>query len=288
MLERLGDKVRKRLREWTLGQAQEIVGHKVDENIQALARVENEYGNDPFGFNLDFALAAVAPLVWLYRNYFRVQVTGVEKVPKGRVLLVSNHSGQLPLDGAMIGVSMLMEAKPPRAIRSMVEKWVPTLPYVSTFMARVGQIVGTPENCRRLLLKDEAILVFPEGIRGLGKMWPQRYRLQEFGLGFMRLALETNTPIVPVAVVGAEEQAPALFNLKPLAKILGMPYLTLTPTVVPLPLPSKYHIYFGDPLTFTGRPDDEDAELDKKVREVKDTIQQMLNKGLEQRTGVFF
>lgn len=284
MLEQLGDKVKQELREWT----ERMVGPERKERLSALARTGNEYGVDPFGFNLDYSLSALAPFFWLYRHYHRVETYGIEKVPKGRVLLISNHSGQLPMDGAMIGVSLLLEADPPRAIRSMVEKWVPTLPYVSTFMARVGQIVGTPENCRRLLEADEAILVFPEGVRGLGKLWPQRYQLQDFGLGFMRLALETDTPIVPIAVVGAEEQAPALVDVKPLAKLLGFPTFPLTVTGMPLPLPTKYRIYFGDPLHFTGRADDEDSELDKKVRTVKSAIQAMLNQGLKERQGVFW
>jgi 1-acyl-sn-glycerol-3-phosphate acyltransferase len=284
MLEQLSDKVKQELREWT----ERMVGPERKERLQALARTGNEYGVDPFGFNLDYSLSALAPFFWLYRHYHRVETFGVEKVPKGRVLLISNHSGQLPMDGAMIGVALLLEADPPRAIRSMVEKWVPSLPYVSTFMARVGQIVGTPENCRRLLEADEAILVFPEGVRGLGKLWPQRYQLQDFGLGFMRLALETDTPIVPIAVVGAEEQSPALVDVKPLAKLLGFPSFPLTVTGMPLPLPTKYRIYFGDPLRFTGRADDEDSELDKKVRTVKTAIQGMLNQGLKERQGVFW
>ncbi|HZH16254.1 MAG TPA: lysophospholipid acyltransferase family protein [Archangium sp.] len=284
MLEQLSDKVKQELREWT----ERMVGPERKERLQALARTGNEYGVDPFGFNLDYSLSALAPFFWLYRHYHRVETFGIEKVPKGRVLLISNHSGQLPMDGAMIGVALLLEADPPRAIRSMVEKWVPSLPYVSTFMARVGQIVGTPENCRRLLEADEAILVFPEGVRGLGKLWPQRYQLQDFGLGFMRLALETNTPIVPIAVVGAEEQSPALVDVKPLAKLLGFPSFPLTVTGMPLPLPTKYRIYFGEPLRFTGRADDEDSELDKKVRTVKTAIQGMLNQGLKERQGVFW
>jgi 1-acyl-sn-glycerol-3-phosphate acyltransferase len=154
-------------------------------------------------------------------------------------------------------------------------------------MARCGQIVGTPENCRRLLAADEAIAVFPEGVRGLNKLWSQRYRLQEFGLGFMRLALETNTTIVPVAVVGAEEQAIALTDVKPIAKLLGFPAFPLTPTVVPFPLPVKYHLYFGEPMRFTGNPNDDDAELEKKVKEVKGAIQSMINRGLAERRGVF-
>lgn len=272
------------LRDWTLSMARSDMGDQL-----VSLRPHNEYGVDAFGFSIDYALAAIGPFFWLYQHYFRCEVHGIEKVPRrGRVLLVSNHGGQLPLDGAMIGVAMLKEAQPPRVIRSMVEKWVPTLPFVSTFMARVGQIVGTPENCRRLLENEEAILVFPEGIKGMSKLWQQRYQLQEFGLGFMRLALETSCPIVPIAVVGAEEQAPALVNVKPLAKLLGFPAFPLTPTGLPFPLPTKYRLYFGDPLRFTGRADDEDGELEKKVRVVRAAIQSMLEQGLKDRKAVFW
>ncbi len=277
MFEQLADEVKQRLRHWT----SQMAGGDFEKRLGSLARPHS------FGFSLEYTTAALAPFLWLYKHYFRVQTFGIERVPKGRVLLVANHSGQLPLDGAMIGVALLLEADPPRTIRTMVEKWVPTLPYVSTFMARVGQIVGTPENCRRLLAAGEAILVFPEGVRGLGKLWPQRYQLQEFGLGFLRLALETDTPIVPVAVIGAEEQAPALFNLRRLARTLKMPYLNLTLTGLPIPLPTKYRIYFGEPIAFPGRADDEDAELDRKVANLKATLQGMINQGLEEREHVF-
>ena len=139
--------------------------------------------------------------------------TGSSSVPaEGRVLLVSNHSGQLPFDGAMIEIAFLIDRDPPRAVRALMDTWVPTLPFVSTFMARCGQVVGTPENCRRLLAADEALLVFPEGTRGLNKLFRERYKLQRFGHGFMRLALESGAPVVPVAVVGAEEQAPGLLR----------------------------------------------------------------------------
>ncbi len=279
------DALKKGLKAWTTSQMGE--GH--EEKVQAISRTQNEYGVDPFGFSLDYSLSASAPFLWLYKSYFRVQTHGIEKVPKsGRVLLISNHSGQLPMDGAMIGISLLKELDPPRAMRAMVEKWMPTLPYVSTFMARVGQIVGTPENCRRLLEREEAILVFPEGAKGISKLFHQRYQLQEFGLGFMRLALETNTPIVPVAVIGSEEQAPAFLNVKPLAKLMGFPAFPITPTVLPFPLPTKYRIHFGDPLFFTGRADDDDSELEKKVKVVKAAIQGMLDTGLAARKHVFW
>lgn len=278
----ISDTIKQGLRRWTLSMSGDDLGERLREG-----RTSNEYGVDPFGFSLEYALSAVGPILWLYRHYFRVKTFGLSHVPRGRVLLVANHGGQLPIDGAMIGVALLTEADPPRVIRSMVEKWVGSLPYVSTFFSRVGQIVGTPENCRRLLENDEAILVFPEGLKGITKLYAQRYQLQDFGLGFMRLALETKTPIVPVAVVGSEEQAPAIMNLTSVGKLLGMPALPVTPYGLPFPLPAKYRLYFGEPLVFTGRADDEDAELEKKVNVVKAAIQSMLEKGLAEREGVY-
>ncbi len=280
---RISELMKQGLRKWT----ESMAGDDLDQRLQG-SRPANEYGVDPFGFSLDYALSAIGPFVWLYKHYFRVDTFGIEKVPPGRVLLIANHSGQLPVDGAMIGVAMLTEAKPARTIRSMVEKWVPSLPFISTFFARVGQIVGTPENCRRLLEHDEAILVFPEGIKGISKLYPQRYQLQEFGLGFMRLALETNTPIVPIAVIGGEEQAPAVVNLKTVAKLIGFPVLPLTPYGAPFPLPVKYRLHFGGPIHFTGRADDDDSELEKKVKVVRAAIQTMIEQGLKERKAVFW
>jgi 1-acyl-sn-glycerol-3-phosphate acyltransferase len=206
---------------------------------------------------------------------------------EGRVVIVANHSGQLPFDAAMIAVGLLIDKDPPRVARALVEKWVPTLPFVSTFMARCGQIVGTPENCRRLLAADEAILVFPEGVRGLNKPFRQRYQLQKFGLGFLRLALESSAPVVPCAVVGAEEQAPALLDVKPLARLLGFPAFPITPTILPFPLPSRYHIRFGEPMRFTGSPDDEDAVLERKVGEVERAVRALVERGLAERESVY-
>jgi 1-acyl-sn-glycerol-3-phosphate acyltransferase len=281
----LGSALRRRLRDWTY----DLGGPGTRERLEALTPPKNEYGVDPYGFDADFTVAAIAPLLWLYKHYFRVELHGVENVPsEGRVLIVANHSGQLPFDGAMLEVGLLIDKDPPRAARAMTERWVPTLPFVSTFMARCGQIVGTPENCRRLLAAGEALLVFPEGVRGLNKPFSKRYQLQDFGPGFMRLALESDAPVVPVGVVGAEEQAPAIFDLKPLARLLSMPALPVTPTLLPLPLPTRYHIHFGQPMRFTGSPDDEDAVIDAKVGRVKAEVQRLLVDGLARRKGIFF
>ncbi|RMG16537.1 MAG: acyltransferase family protein [Deltaproteobacteria bacterium] len=290
LLGRLGEKLKEQLIEWTYAQA----GEDLEERLRHLP-VEhlNEFGLDPYGLDPEFTTAAIAPIVWLYKNYFRCEVHGAEHIPSGRVFLIANHSGQIPIDGMMIGIAAFLEADPPRVVRAMFEKWVPTLPYVSIFMSRVGQVVGTPENCRRLLEQEEAVMVFPEGARGISKPFSRRYQLEEFGLGFMRLALETHTPIVPVAVVGAEEQIISVANLKQLGKLLGMPAFPVIPQLlVPIfgwvPLPTKYRIYFGKPMTFEGNPDDEDAEIEKHVRVVKNTIQTMLRDGLRRRKSIFF
>jgi 1-acyl-sn-glycerol-3-phosphate acyltransferase len=273
-----------RLKAWTL----ELGGPGTRARLEKLTPPRNEYGVDPYGLDVDYVVAAIAPLSWLYKKYFRVQLHGADRVPhEGRAVIVANHSGQLPFDAAMIEVGLLLEKDPPRVARALVEKWVPTLPFVSTFMARCGQIVGTPENCRRLLAADEAILVFPEGVRGLNKPFRERYQLQKFGLGFMRLALESSAPIVPCAVVGAEEQAPALFDLKPLARLLGFPAFPITPTILPFPLPARYHIRFGEPMRFTGSADDDDAELERKVAQVQDAVKTLLDRGLAERKSVY-
>src|SRR5260370_21005897 len=207
--------------EWIKSLVQAWVDSKPDPafraKLKALPTRQNEYGYDPFGFHRDEAKVAALVTHFLYRNYFRVEAHGLQNLPPRRVLLVSNHSGQLPFDGVGIGGALLFDHDPPRIVRAMVERYVQTVPFASYLFARWGQITGTPENFRRLLEDEEAILVFPEGAKGISKPFTQRYQLQEFGNGFMRLALETKTPVVPIAVIGAEEQAPA-GKLHPLAR----------------------------------------------------------------------
>ncbi|MCC6646655.1 MAG: acyltransferase family protein [Polyangiaceae bacterium] len=270
---------------------QRAAGDEVERRLE-LAREQGHAGTDPFGLDLEWARWALGVVWFLHRKYFRSDVDGVERVPDGRVLLIANHSGQIPLDGAMIGAAVFFDRERPRIVRSMVEKWVQLQPFVAVLFTRVGQVVGVPENARRLLELGEPILVFPEGSRGISKPFSERYQMTEFGLGFMRLALETKTPIVPVAVVGAEEQYVNLANLERVAKAVGMPTFPVVPQwFIPglqLPLPTKYRIYFGEPMTFDGDPDDDDNVIEEKVYVVKQTIQSMLNRGLRERPGVFF
>lgn len=248
----------------------------------------SDYGVDAFGFDPQYLKRVIGLGAWVYRHYHRCETFGVENIPDGRCMLVANHSGQLPMDGAMIGMSVFLEREPPRFCRSAVERFVPETPFVSTFMARVGQILGTPENAKRLLEAEEALLVFPEGVRGLNKVWSERYRLQAFGTGFMRLAIETNTPIVPTIVIGAEEQSPSIFASRTLGKIFGVPALPITPTVVPFPAPTRYRIYYGKPMVFTGDPNDEDDVIRNKVDNLRAAMQSMIDEGLKAREHVFW
>ncbi len=260
-----------------------------------LARVPVALGHagvDPFGLDPKWAKYALASAAFLHRYYFRTDVFGAEGVPSGKVLLISNHSGQVPIDGALIGAALFMDVEPPRFIRAMVEKWTQTLPFVSLLFSRVGQVVGVPENAKRLLEQGEALLVFPEGARGIAKTFDKRYQLTDFGLGFMRLAIETNTPIVPVAVIGGEEQYVSVGNLDRVAKMLRMPVFPILPQLLlpggQLPLPTKYRIYFGEPMTFVGDPDDDDAVIEDKVWLVRATVQSMVNRGVKARKHIFW
>ncbi len=265
------------------------------EGIRNMNAGQNEYGYDPFGFEPDF-LKYILPIAErVYRNYFRTQVFGIENVPDdGPVLLISNHTGQVPVDGFLIASAMLFDKKPPRMPRSMVERWVARLPFISWFFPRVGQVVGTRENARILLRRDGCILVFPEGVKGISKTYDEAYELRSFGYGFMRLALETNTPIVPIGVVGGEEQMPAIWNFETLAKILRMPAFPVTPTwpllgpLGALPLPVKYRIHFGKPMTFEGAADDEDRVIGALVDDLRAEMRRLIDNGLEEREGVFF
>jgi 1-acyl-sn-glycerol-3-phosphate acyltransferase len=269
-------------------------GPELEERIDRLPTRLGPYGVDPFGFDPQYLKKVIGFAVWMYKSYFRVQAFGVDDIPDGRCFVVANHSGQLPFDAMMLTAAAFLDRDPPRYVRAMIERFVPSTPYVSVFLARCGQILGTPENCKRLLDAEEAILVFPEGIRGLNKTWRDRYRLQRFGQGFMRIALETNTPVVPAVVIGAEEQAPSFANLRRIGRLVGMPALPVTPLhpLLPglglFPLPTRYRIHFGKPMRFAGDAAEEDGVINAKVDEVKRAMQRLIDDGLAAREHVFW
>jgi 1-acyl-sn-glycerol-3-phosphate acyltransferase len=266
---------------------------EAEERLAKVPNPINEFGFDPYGMSPDWMRRSLLPAMILYRHYFRCEVFGVEHVPAGRVLVIANHAGQLPFDGMMLTMALLLEPDPPRAARAMGEFFISRLPFVSVALARGGSMVGTPSNCVHMLENEECVMVFPEGVRGMNKTFDQRYRLQRFGLGFVRLALETDTPIVPVGIVGSEEQQPGLANLKGLARILGLPALPITAGFLALgplgmlPLPTKYRIHFGEPLHLEGDPGDEDGVIEAKVERVKTAISGLLDRGVRERSGIF-
>ena len=266
---------------------------RIESQVARIPTEMNEYGYDGYGLSRDYLAQTSLPTAWLYENYFRVETHDIDHVPSGPVMLVSNHAGQLPFDAAMLGMAMLLEADPPRVARGMAEYWVSTLPFVSEAAARGGSMVGTPQNCTSMLRDGECVMVFPEGVRGMNKTFSERYRLQRFGTGFARLALEAGAPVVPVAIIGSEEQQPGLANFESLGRLFGMPALPVTlgfPWLGPLgllPLPVKYRIYFGEPISFEGNANDEDRVIDGHVAQVKRSIEALFARGLEERRGVF-
>jgi 1-acyl-sn-glycerol-3-phosphate acyltransferase len=266
---------------------------ELEERLAGIPNRINEYGYDAYGLSPEFLRRSMLPGALLYKYWFRCVTRDIDRIPAGRSLLIANHAGQLPFDGAMLASALLMEAEPPRIARPMAEYFVPKVPWVGTALARGGAMVGTPANCVHMLENEECVMVFPEGVRGISKPFSKRYQLQRFGLGFMRLALETGTPIVPVGIVGSEEQAPGITTLDGLGRILGTPAVPVTltfPWLGPLglvPLPAKYHIHFGEPLHFEGDPNDEDTAVERKVEQVKDAIAGLIEAGLSERNGVF-
>jgi len=236
---------------------------------------------------------------FLYRRYFRVRTFGVANLPAhGRCIIVANHSGTLPLDGLMLRTALRLEHTTARDLRWLAEDFLFYLPFAGVFMNRVGAVRACQENAERLLGKESLLAVFPEGVQGIRKLWSERYRLQRFGRGgYIRLALRMQAPIVPCAIVGAEETNPLLYRLESLANLVGLPYIPVTPTfplLGPLglmPAPSRWTITFGEPVSLdsAGPEAAEDHVLVGRLSErVRTAIQAMLDSGVRERKSVWF
>jgi len=263
-------------------------------------RITGEYEVDEFGFDEDLTHHVLLNLLRpLYERYFRVEARGLERVPaEGGALIVANHSGTLPLDALMTQVALWDHHPAGRHLRMLAADVVFTTPYVGEFARKAGHTLACNPDALRLLAGGEVVGVWPEGFKGIGKPFAERYRLQRFGRGgFVSAALRTGTPIIPTAIVGAEEIYPKLGDLKPLARLLNLPYFPLTPTFPwfgPLgliPLPSKWYIVFGEPIDTSGY-DPAAAEdpmlLFNLTDQVRETIQDTLYRVLLQRRSVFF
>ena len=267
--------------------------------VNRLIAIDREEDHDEFGLDPEL-LKKIKPLFdFLYYKYWRVSVSGIEHVPaNGPAIIVANHSGTLPYDGAMIKAAILNEHPVRKDARFLVEDFVYHFPFLGTFMYRIGGVRACPENAERLLKKGHLVIVFPEGVKGIGKNFKERYELQRFGRGgFIRLALRTGSPIIPVAVVGAEEIHPLIYKSTILAKPLGIPYVPFTPTLPLLgplgllPLPSKWHIHFGKPIDVHKRAIHKETEalyVHQMSEKVRSTIQAMLTKGLKARQSIWW
>lgn len=265
----------------------------------ARRRMLGDYEVDQFGFDRELTDELFHPLAMaMYHHYWRVTTIGIENVPaSGPAMLVANHSGTLPWDAVMMQAGVLEEHPARRHVRLIGANLVWQFPFISHLARKGGSTVAIAEDTMRLLDSGELVGVFPEGYKGVGKPYGERYRLQRFGRGgFVEVALRARVPIIPVAIVGAEEIYPMIANLKPLARALGFPYFPVTPffpalgPLGTLPLPSKWFIEYGDPIPTDVFETDsfEDTMLVFDLTDrIRDTIQQMLNKNLAARKGVF-
>lgn len=248
------------------------------------------HGYDAFGLHPAFVAMAEALTLPIYEKYFRVKSYNAHHVPEyGPAILAANHSGNIPIDGSMIWTDVLRHTNPPRVLRAVADHFVPALPWIGTLFARSGVVGGSRGNARALLEAGELLLIFPEGTPGILKPWSQRYQLQDFRVGFAELAIRHSAPVVPVGVVGAEEQLPALFASKRLGALVGAPAVAIP--IVPLPLPVRYHLHYGEPLRFDQEYAPAQADDPLIVREaaerVKAAVAALIKTGLATREGVF-
>ncbi|NJN18220.1 MAG: acyltransferase family protein [Oscillochloris sp.] len=278
-----------------------VLQYQIDEQVAFFKRrMAGEYTTDTYGMDREIIEIVKPFLSFMYYTWWRVSPHGLENVPAdGRTLLVSNHSGVLPWDGAMIAAAVANDhpTNTERIVRSLHLHWFSTLPLVAPALAAMGQVPGIPENAVRLLENDELVCVFPEGLKGVGKLYKDRYQLARFGRGgFVQAALRAQAPIVPVAVVGAEEIYPMFANVEPIAKLLGFPYFPLTPffpwlgLLGVIPLPTQWSITFCPPLDTEGYgPEAADDPLIvlALTEQVRSRIQDTINERLAERTSVF-
>ncbi|MCC6524033.1 MAG: 1-acyl-sn-glycerol-3-phosphate acyltransferase [Polyangiaceae bacterium] len=253
---------------------------ELEDRIERLEIPWNRFGYDPYGASKRHLVRTLLPFCWAYRHYFGVRVHGIANVPaRGRAMLVGNHSGGIALDAAMVIAAMLLELDPPRLAHGMADRFLSRWPFLAVLAQRCGQMTGLPEHAERLLEAERLLLVFPEGAHGTEKLYRQRYSLVDFGTGFVRLALAAKAPIVPFAFLGGGEAIPTVANAYKLGRRFGAPYLPVTPWVLPLPLPVRLDIHFGEPVVLGGTGDEDDEVVAAHVERVKLAIAGLIAHG---------
>src|SRR5262245_23245132 len=250
------------------------------------ARALESLPPERYGFSIDAATWLFLFTSVIYRWYFRTQCFGLEQLPRGPVLLVANHgSHALAWDGANIVTACLLDAEPPRLVHGMAEHRLMELPILGRAARRIGAVDGTRPSCISLLNAGAVVLAFPEGIRALTRGFRQRYQLGRFGRGFAHVALATGAPVVPVAVIGAEEEAPLIANPGWLRHLMRTPVAPITPSVV-VPLPVRYRVHFGAPLWLHGAPTPD--RVGHETERVRHALARLIQQGLAARRHVFF
>jgi len=263
-------------------------------------RSEVQEATDPFGYDPEVHELVRPVLRFLFERYWRVQVEGIEHIPRrGAAILVANHSGAIPIDASMIAAAVEFRAPSPRLVRFLYDRFVEQMPLVGTFYRKVGSVPARFGNAAALLARGELVGIFPEGVAGVAKGFGRRYRLQPFRTGFVRLSLACRAPIIPTAVVGAEEAYPVIARwerLGPLGRFLGLPYVPVTPlfpwfgVLGAVPLPTRWYIRFGAPVVLCrGRGCSQVRTRTARIlaQEVRRRIQQMVHELLAQRPSVF-
>jgi 1-acyl-sn-glycerol-3-phosphate acyltransferase len=264
-----------------------LIREQVRDAIEGFQIPFGELGIDAYGTSKTHLQSALTALGFLYRHYFTVETRGIENVPpRGRAMLVGNHSGGIAIDAAMIIAACALEMRPPRLAQTMTDKFLARMPLLGTWTSRMGQLIGLPQHAERLLADERLLLVFPEGTRGTAKLYRDRHSLVDFGTGFMRLALRTRTPIIPVAVLGGSEAFPTIANSYSLGRYLGVPYVPVVAYGLPVPFPAKIEIQFGSPMRPCADSHDDNSVIASYVDEVKDAISQMVQAGARRRRGV--
>lgn len=263
-----------------------LTSEEVRERLERLDVSFGPYGYDRFGLSKRYIGAFYTALEPLYRRYFRVAVSGLERVPaEGRAMLIGNHSGGVPVDAAMLVCSLFFDHDPPRHAHGMVEKFAQNLPFLSSVFSRLGQLSGLPEHAAQILSDERLLLVFPEGVRGTGKLFKDRYQLARFGTGFVRIALQNKSPIIPFAFVGGEEAMPVVYHAEPLARLLGVPYVPIPKHVLPVPKPVVCELLYGEPITLEGDGAEPDEVILGHVARVREAITALIAQGRARREG---
>lgn len=270
--------------------AERFLSNELKEKLKDLHFQDAGHGYDAFGLHPEAIKMGIGIFSWIYESYFRVLSEGAEKIPEtGAAILAVNHSGNIPIDAMMLWNDVIRQTNPTRIVRGIADHFVPALPFIGTLFARGGMVGGSRGNVRALLEEGELLMIFPEGVPGIIKPWSQKYQLQKFRIGHAQLAILNSCPIIPVGIVGAEEQLPSIHSSKRLGRLFGIEAVPIPLT--PIPLPVRYRIYYGDPINVQERFSPSDADnpeiLKQVTQEVKEGVHQLLQKGLKERKGVF-